>query len=442
MRRLVAGVDTSTQSCKVLVVDAQTKEIVRSGSASHPDGTEVNPAAWWEAFKEAAKAAGGLADVEAISVGGQQHGMVTLDADGEVVRDALLWNDTRSAGAARDLIDELTGEAWAEACGSTPVASLTVTKLRWFVDNEPEAFKRVAAVCLPHDYLSWKLSGSKSIEDLFTDRSDASGTGYLDLRTGEYRYDLLAHALRMSEEEAKRLVLPKVVEPFQAGGVVQVDDEETGLRAGTLIGPGCGDNAGAALGLDLKPGEASVSIGTSGVVAAVADKPIWDRNGVITGFMDATGNWLPLAATLNGARVIASTAALLGVSFEEFDELALSVPDAGGLKMVPYFEGERTPNLPHATAEMSGMTLANWTRPHLARAAVEALAELMHGAAQALIDCGVELDRVRLIGGGARSQALRKVLPEVLGVAVDVPEPAEYVALGAAKQAAAVLQAS
>lgn len=440
MGNLVAGVDTSTQSCKVLVFDADSGEIIRTGSAPHPEGTEVNPESWWDACRKAAKDAGGLADVEAISVGGQQHGMVTLDADGEIVRDALLWNDTRSAGAAEDLIEELSGPTWAEACGSTPVASLTVTKLRWLVDNEPDSFEKVAAVCLPHDYLSWKISGSKSIEDLFTDRSDASGTGYLDLRSAEYRYDLLAHALRISEDEARELVLPRVCEPFEVGNTVQVDDDETGLRAGTLIGPGCGDNAGAALGLELEPGNALVSIGTSGVVAAVADEPIWDKNGVITGFMDATGNWLPLAATLNGARIISSTADLLGVDFDEFDDLALSVPDSGGLEMVPYFEGERTPNLPDATAELSGMTLANWTPAHLARASVEALAELMHGAAQAVVDSGVELTAVRLVGGGAQSKALQAILPEVLGLSVDAPEPAEYVALGAARQAARVLR--
>lgn len=439
MGKYVAGVDTSTQSCKVLVVDADSGEVVRSGTASHPDGTEVAPTAWWEAFKEAARDAGGLADVEAISVGGQQHGLVTLDSAGEFIRDALLWNDTRSASAAEQLIEELSAPVWAEACGSTPVASLTITKVRWFKDHEPDAFERLAAICLPHDYLSWKLSGSTSIEDLFTDRSDASGTGYLDLRSGTYRYDLLAQAMRASEAEAEAIVLPRVCAPFEVGGTVKADDADTGLRAGTLIGPGCGDNAGAALGLGLKPREASVSIGTSGVVAAVSDRPIWDKNGVITGFMDATGNWLPLAATLNGARIISSTAALLGVDFEEFDELALSVSDAGGLHMVPYFEGERTPNLPDATAELSGMRLANWTRPHLARAAVEALATLMRGATDALRDCGVELDKVRLIGGGARSKAVRAILPEVLGLDVDVPEPAEYVALGAAKQAARVL---
>lgn len=440
MARFVAGVDSSTQSCKVLIVDPDSGEIIRSGVAPHPGGTEVSAEAWWQAFRAAARAAGGLSDVAAISVGGQQHGLVTLDADGELVRDALLWNDTRSAKAASELTEELGAQTWAEACGSVPVASLTVSKVRWLAEHEPQSLEHTAAICLPHDYLSWRLAGTGKIADLTTDRSDASGTGYLDLRTAEYRLDLLARALKASEAQAADIHLPRVVAPFNVAGEVTRDIEDIGLAVGTLIGPGCGDNAGAALGLGLQPGEASISIGTSGVVAVVSDKPVWDPNGVITGFMDATGNWLPLACTLNGARILSSTAELLGVDFAAFDELALSVADGAGLEMTPYLEGERTPNLPDATASLAGMNLANWDRAHLAHAAVRALATLMANAAAAVSECGVHLSKVRLIGGGARSAAVQRILPEVLGIDVDVPAPAEYVALGAAKQAANVLK--
>ena len=176
---LVAGIDSSTQSCKVVVRDAETGALVRSGRASHPDGTEVAPWYWWDALQSAIVSAGGLDDVAAVSVGGQQHGMVALDARGEVVRDALLWNDTRSAPAALQLIEELGGpQAWADAVGSVPVASLTVTKLRWLRDAEPENAARVAAVALPHDWLTWRLAGATGLDALVTDRSDASGTGY------------------------------------------------------------------------------------------------------------------------------------------------------------------------------------------------------------------------------------------------------------------------
>src|SRR6478752_2543883 len=180
MPSLVAGIDSSTQSCKLVVRDADSGELIRTGSAAHPQGTSVDPAAWWDALQQAIREAGGIDDVAALAIGGHQHGMVCLDSDAKVVRDALLWNDTRSAQAARDLITELPDGAagWASAVGSVPVASFTVTKLRWLAQHEPDNAARTAAVCLPHDWLTWRLRGSESLGDLVTDRGDASGTGY------------------------------------------------------------------------------------------------------------------------------------------------------------------------------------------------------------------------------------------------------------------------
>src|SRR5690606_15960580 len=223
---LVAGVDSSTQSCTVVIRDAETGALVRSGRAKHPDGTEVHPSAWWEALQSAIADAGGLDGVEAIAVAGQQHGMVCLDESGEVVRPALLWNDTRSAGAADDLVAELGAGEWAEAVGSVPVASFTVTKLRWLAQHEPEHAAATAAVCLPHDWLTWKLLGTGSLDDLVTDRSDASGTGYFSGVTGEYRLDLLERALGRSDVR-----LPRVLGPAEAAG--RTPD-------GVLVGPGAG----------------------------------------------------------------------------------------------------------------------------------------------------------------------------------------------------------
>jgi xylulokinase len=258
---LVAGVDSSTQSCKVVVRDAETGRLVRRGYARHPDGTEVSPQHWWSALELAIAEAGGLTDVEAMSIGGQQHGMVVLDADGDVIRAALLWNDKRSAEAAEQLIVELGdgdravgAQRWADAVGTVPVAALTVTKLRWLVDHEPDHAAAVAAIALPHDWLTWKFSGAKSLDTLATDRSDASGTGYFDPVANEYRRDLLALALRRTVSEIAHLVLPRVLAPNESAGT-----DESGE---ILLGPGCGDNAGAALGLDLGPGQTSVSLGT------------------------------------------------------------------------------------------------------------------------------------------------------------------------------------
>jgi xylulokinase len=425
---LVLGVDSSTQSCKAVVVDSATAAVVRTGRAAHPDGTSVDPEAWWRALQEAIAEAGSLDDIAAWSVGGQQHGLVALDAQGRVIRDALLWNDTRSAGAAADLIDEFGAAALAVRTGLVPVASFTITKLRWLRDHEPENAARVAAVALPHDWLTWRLRGfgpeNPMLDELVTDRSDASGTGYWNPATGEYDRELLVAAL------GHDAILPRVLGP----------DEWVTDADGRRVGPGAGDNAGAALGLGAQPGDVVVSIGTSGTVFAVSREPVNDPEGTVAGFADASGLFLPLIATLNAARVVDVTAALLGVDHEEFSDLALAAaPGAAGLTLLPYFEGERTPNLPDATATLSGMTLASTTRENLARAAVEGMLRGLGAGLDALRTLGIPLERALLIGGGAQSEAVRRIAPPVLGLPVEVPEPGEYVALGAARQAIAAL---
>lgn len=440
-RPFVAGVDSSTQSCKVVICDPASGRIIREGRASHPEGSEVAPQAWWDAFLEAVRAAGGFDDVRALSVGGQQHGMVCLDSQGEVIRPALLWNDTRSAGAAEELICE-RGDGdrergarwWAQATGLVPVASFTVTKLRWLADNEPENARKIAAVCLPHDWLSWRIRGgfeAVGLEGLCTDRSDASGTGYMDRADAVYRREILAQALRISLEEAEGIILPKICEPMEAMGC---GDLAQGWGE-IAIGPGCGDNAGAALGVGLGVGQALLSLGTSGVVAVVSETPVEDPSGQVAGFADASGHWLPLACTLNASRILDAIGAMSGLSYEELDEAALSLPNAGGLRLVPYFEGERTPNLPDATARLEGMTLKNSTRAHLARAGVEGMLAHMRFALECVRELGVPIEKVLVVGGGARSRAVRSLAAEFLGVPVEFPEAAEYVALGAARQA-------
>ncbi|WP_433676436.1 xylulokinase [Microbacterium gorillae] len=439
---LVAGIDSSTQSCKVVVVDAATGEVVRQGRAAHPDGTEVDPAHWWRALIEAIADAGGVSDVAAVSVGGQQHGMVVLDANCEVIRPALLWNDTRSAGAAEELIGEFGAEALAQRTGLVPVASFTATKLRWLRDAEPEAAARVAAVALPHDWLTWRLRGygprgtsplGPVLDELVTDRSDASGTGYWDPATDGYDRELLIAAL------GHDAVLPRVLGADESVRVAAATD--AGFAAETVVAPGAGDNAAAALGVGAGIGDAVVSIGTSGTVFAVSAERTVDASGTVAGFASADGAFLPLVATLNAARVLTVTAALLGVDVDELSSLALAAEaGAGGLTLVPYFEGERTPNLPDATASLTGMTLASTTRENLARAAVEGMLGGLAAGLDALRDLGVPLQRVLLIGGGARSAAVQSIAPAVLGLPVEVPAPAEYVALGAARQAAAALQ--
>jgi len=334
---LVAGVDSSTQACKVVVRELATGAIVRTGRAPHPGGTEVDPGAWWDALAAAIADAGGLDDVAAISIGGQQHGMVALDAEGRVIRDALLWNDTRSAGAARELIAEFGAEALAERTGSVPVASFTAAKLRWLRDHEPQNAIRVAAVALPHDWLTWRLLGygpagesplGPDLSALATDRSDASGTCYWSPATGGYDRELLAAAL------GHDAVLPRVLAPGEAAGTTTSSTptrkSARAIPGGLLVGAGMGDNAGAALGLDARPGDIVVSIGTSGTVFAVTTEPVRDASGTVAGFADAAGGYLPLVATLNAARVLTTIAALLGVEHDELGRLALTAPPGAG----------------------------------------------------------------------------------------------------------------
>lgn len=429
---LVAGVDSSTQSCKVVIRELESGTLVRSGRAAHPDGTEVDPAAWWVALQEAIAAAGGLDDVAAISVAGQQHGMVTLDSAGEVVRPALLWNDTRSAEAAAQLTQEIGAEAFAKRTGCVPVASFTLTKLRWLRDNEPENAARVAAVALPHDWLTWRLMGygpagesplGPALDALVTDRSDASGTAYFSAQHDAYDLDLLEIGFGRRD-----VVLPRVLAPDQRAGTTQ---------AGAVVGPGAGDNAGAALGLGAAVGDVVVSIGTSGTVFAVSERPSLDVTGTVAGFADASGHYLPLIATLNAARVLSSVAGLLAVDFEEFDRLALAAdPGSGGVVLIPYFEGERTPNLPDARASLHGLSIASTTRENVARAAVEGMLSGLGAGLDAVRGVGVQAKRLLLIGGAAHSQAVQRIAAQVFDAPVVVPSPGEYVADGAAVQAA------
>jgi xylulokinase len=416
---LVAGVDSSTQSTKVVLCRASDGEIVGQASAPHPDGTECDPEHWWRAL---GKAGAGLLDrADAIGVAAQQHGMIVLDEAGQTIRPALLWNDLRSADAAIELVAELGGPAWwASNTGSVPTASFTVTKLRWLAEHEPISAARVARVVLPHDWLTWRLAGPGGVPT--TDRGDASGTGYFSPADGAWRPSVAAVALGRPVE------LPVLAEPASVVGYTP---------AGVPLSAGTGDNMGAALGLGLSAGEVAVSIGTSGTAYAVASGPTGDQTGTVAGFCDATGRFLPLVCTVNAARVLSSTAAMLGVSVEELDALALQAPPgADGLTLLPYLDGERTPNRPSATGVLQGLTSTNATPANMARAAVEAVLCSLADALSYLRACDVPMSNVLLIGGAARSPAVRAIAPAIFGLPVTVPAPAEYVALGAARQAA------
>jgi len=429
---LVMGVDSSTSACKVEVRDADTGVVVATGRGAHPSTTpprsEQHPRDWWRAFTEACAQAG-VPDRNrpaAVSVAGQQHGMVVLDADGEVLRPAKLWNDTESAPDAGWLLGQLDDGAagWAAACGSVPVASFTITKLSWLHRTEPELFGRVARVLLPHDWLTSQLTGAYS-----TDRGDASGTGYWSPAEGRYRTDLLTIVDRDLDWDA---ALPTVLGPTETAG------RWTDGAVDAVVAPGTGDNMAAALGLGLRPGDLALSLGTSGTAFTVSERPSADATGTVAGFADATGRFLPLVCTLNATKVTDTVARLLGVDTAGFDDLALAAPPgAGGLVLVPHLDGERTPNRPQATGTLTGLR-TDAGPAQLARAAVEGVVCNLLAGADAL---GTDTDDglVLLIGGGARSAAYRQVVADLVGRPVTIPDTDELVACGAAVQAAAVL---
>ncbi|MCB1005138.1 MAG: xylulokinase [Acidimicrobiales bacterium] len=442
---LVAGVDSSTSGCKVQCHDADSGEVVASGFAPHPPTTpprsEQDPAAWWTAFMAAADEADlfGANRPAAISIAGQQHGLVALDDAGEVLRPAKLWNDTETAADAGWLVGQLDGPAaWAAATGSVPVASFTISKLSWLHRKEPEHFERLAHVLLPHDWLTYKLTGA-----MVTDRGDASGTGYWSPAEGRYRTDLLRVVDDAPGDDGWLARLPKVLGPAEAAGpLFRGAAEVLGLRGEPLVAAGTGDNMAAALGMGLEAGDVALSLGTSGTVYAVSEQPTSDASGAVAGFADATGRFLPLVCTLNATGVTDDIGRLFGLDADALSDLALSTPaGSGGVVMVPFFNGERTPNRPDATGTVAGLRHGT-SKAHLARAAYEEVVCSLLEGLDALVSAGVDAasGRTLLVGGGARSRAYRHVLATLSGRAVTVPAAGELVATGACVQAAATLQ--
>lgn len=422
----VAGIDCSSQFTQIVVCDSESGEVLRQGHAPHPElpgtteKTEIDPQAWLLSLGEAA--AGGLLEgVEAIGIAAQQHGMLAMDAGGVLVRPAVLWNDKRAAGAAADLVEQLGGPAeWTRAVGSVPQAAYTVAKLRWLADAEPMAARRTAEVLLPHDWLTWQVLGRPARRT--TDRGDASGTGYWSAATGEYRGDLVEMAL------GHQVALPKVLGPAEPAG---------NTPEGLMISAGTGDNMAAALGIGVGLGDAVISLGASSTIFAVHHEALVDPEGTITSFADATGRHLPMVHTLNATRVLRATAEMLGTDLEGLSRLATeSTPGSYGLVLLPYLEGERTPYLPHTAGTLSGLRRESMKPEHMARAAVEGMLCGLADALDVLRSRAVEVRRVFLLGMAANLPAVRQIAPQVFGVPVSVPQPAEYAAIGAAKQAA------
>jgi len=433
--KLVVGVDSSTQSVKVEARNIETGELVAKANAKHPPtqppNSEQDPRSWWNALVEAISQLGDhRKQVVAISIAGQQHGLVLLDEFGEPVRPAKLWNDTTSAPQAERLVAQFGAESIAQRTGSVPVAAFTISKLAWVAENEPEVLRRAVNVMLPHDYLNLQLSGEH-----VTDRGDASGTGWFNPRTGNYESDLFAAASDNWQGAKPRVLKPNEV----VGTITKSAAAMLGLPTNVIVAPGTGDNMAGALGLGLRAGDLAISLGTSGTVYGLSDSPTTDATGAVAGFASASGNYLPLVCTLNATKVTDTVAQWLGVSIGELAQLAInSVLDPGTVTMVPYFDGERTPNLPQSTGTFLGLTNQT-TREQIALAAHDGVLCGLLAGVNALVKAGASLGgRVFLIGGGSRSIAFRQRAADLMGLTITVPTADETVATGAAVQAAAI----
>ncbi|GAA3368046.1 xylulokinase [Streptomyces sannanensis] len=425
------GVDSSTQSTKALAVDLDTGAVLGQGRAAHTvssgPGRESDPEQWWRALGEAVARTGWADRAAAVSVAGQQHGLVTLDRAGRPVRPALLWNDIRSAPQAVELTAAYGAQEIARRTGSVPTAAFTAAKWAWLRAHEPAAAERTAAVRLPHDFLTERLTGEP-----VTDRGDASGTGWWT--PAGYDAGILDRiGLDMS-------LLPTVLEPGVRAGFVRTDGP---LRAGMPVATGTGDNMAAAIGLGLGPAPAAdrapaqpvLSLGTSGTVYAVTAGRPQDTTGTVCGFAHALYGWLPLACTLNCTLAVDRIAALLGRDRE-------AVEAGGSAVVLPYLDGERTPDLPDASGLIHGLR-HDTTPGQLLQAAYDGAAHaLLTALGEVLRAGGVDDDPRRpllLIGGGARGRAWPRTVQRLSGRPVQVPRAQELVALGTAAQAAALL---
>jgi xylulokinase len=432
---LVAGVDSSTKSTKVVIVDSDDGTIVASATSRHPatspPRSEQDPMAWWRALSKAWSACGPVTrSVKAISIAAQQHGLVALDLEGAPVHPAKLWNDAESAPQSEMLTQRLGAEEWARRCGSVLTPSFTITKLAWLRETQPDAYRRVQRVLLPHEWLTWQLMGCPA--RAIGDRGDASGTGWWTPRTDGVDEGLLALV------DGQREWLPDILGPRDVAG------EAATMNRGAVVGVGTGDNMGAALALGLAPGDLAISLGTSGTVFTSSSVAAFDPAGEVAGFADAAGRFLPLVCTLNATKVTEWAVGLAGGKANDLDRIgALAPPGANGVVLVPYLDGERTPLLPHATGSLSGLRTTT-TIADIVRASVEGVICGLLAGVDALERCGIDTSgRILAVGGGARSSLYRQALADLSMREIVTPDPTvDRVAVGAAAQAAALLHDS
>ena len=434
----VAGIDAGTQSIKLVVYDAVRKQVVATTSApleliSRDDGSREQLASWWIDGVRSCFAqldATTRAAITAVSVSGQQHGFVPLDADGNVLAAAKLWCDTSSATECGEIMQAVGGaQRCIELAGNPILAGYTASKLPWTRKHRPEVYEKLATILLPHDYLNFWLTGQK-----FCEVGDASGTGWLDVRTRQWSKELLK---AIDPQRDLSDCLPPLVELGSTFALLPTIADELGLRHGVRVAVGGGDNMMAAIGTGcVVPGRLSMSLGTSGTLFAYSDTPVIDPSGAWAAFCSSSGGWLPLICTMNCTVATETIAKLFGFSTREGDaRIAATSPGADGMTMLPFRNGERTPDLPLGKGVVAGLDLHNASEAHFYRAAMEGATFSLKFGYDAFTAAGMSFDRIVLTGGGANSGAWRQMVADVFGVPVEVPLQTEGAAFGAALQA-------
>jgi len=441
MRELLIGIDSGTQSTKALVVDANTGKALGAGSAKYdllpglpPGAKEQHPETWRRATASAIKAAlkaakASASEVKAIGVSGQQHGFVPLDKAGNVIRPAKLWCDTSTIEECEQITAKLGGTKQAiKAIGNAVLPGFTAPKVLWLKNHEPKNFAKLATILLPHDYLNFWLTGERVME-----YGDASGTALLDVRTRKW-----SSAMLKAIDGSLADKLPPVISSDQpAGKLSAATAKELGLQPGVLVSAGGGDNMMGAIGTgNTRPGIVTASFGTSGTIYACASKPVVDPQGEIAAFCDSTNRWLPLLCTMNVTVATEMVRKDFGLDHVAFEKLAAKAPvGCDGLFLLPYLEGERTPNVPDGTGVYCGVNTHTFTAHHFARATMEGVTLGMNYGLRRLAQLGVKAKQIRATGGGANSKLWRQSMADVFNAEVVTLAVGEGAAYGAALQA-------
>src|SRR5512145_168306 len=441
---LTLGIDLGTQSTKVLVYDVQERKTVSLTQAPHDivqksDGTSEQETGYWlSALSSCLDRTDPILRrlIKAIGVSGQQHGFVPLDATGQALYRVKLWNDTSTTDECEAITKAYGGrEKLIAEVGNPILPGYTASKVLWFKRHQPESYRNLTRILLPHDYVNYYLTGQYT-----TEAGDASGTGWFDIRRRQFAPEVL-RAIDPSRDLSD--CLPKLIEAHAAAGRIRKDiAERFGFSEQVLVSAGGGDNMMAAIGTGcVSPGSFTASLGTSGTLFAFAETPAVDPNGSVAAFCSSTGGWLPLVCTMNCTVSTELARGLLGLAVAELDGLAGSVPaGSDGLLTLPFYSGERTPNLPRAKGALLGITPQNFQKAHLVRSAMEGALYALRFGQDAFTSLGASPRQIRLTGGGAKSRVWQQLAADIFGCSVVVPDVAETAAFGGALQALWMLE--